>query len=107
MDTDELAPPPDETLLELVDHITTLSSLVTRTSQATSAELQAFAARLDRVAADVDALRRQLDTDQRTGTRLDDEDVRRIAVAVVQQLTTGDGEAPADVPRWPMSWPAA
>ena len=51
---------PNETLLSVLDHLNTLSQLVTGTSRATSAELADLAGRVDRAVADLDALQQRV-----------------------------------------------
>ncbi|HEV8114613.1 MAG TPA: hypothetical protein VGP53_00130, partial [Acidimicrobiales bacterium] len=89
-----------QTLLDLVEHVNTLSELMTSTSRASSAEFDALGDRVQRVVADLDSLqlrvvrslasfdavRLRVQTELADRPPLTDEDVDRIADAVTQRL---------------------
>lgn len=89
-----------ETLVSVVDHVSTLSRLVTGTSKATAAELDALGTRVDKAVAELDAiqlrvlrslagfdaLRLRVQKEQADRPPLSDEDVHRIAEAVTDRL---------------------
>ena len=90
----------NETLLSILDHLTTLSQLVTGTSRATSAELAALGAQVDKAVADInalqlrvvrslegfDALRLRVQKGLADRPPLSDDDVARIAERVTERL---------------------
>ena len=89
-----------QTLLELVEHVNTLSELVTSTSRASSAELSALGDRFEQVVDDLDSLhlrvvrslagfdevRKRVQTELTGRPPLTAKDVNRIADAVTQRL---------------------
>jgi hypothetical protein len=93
-------PPSTDTLLNILEHLSTLSRLITGTSRASSAELEALGTRVDKAVADLDALQLRvlrslagfdalrLRVQQEMADRppLSDQDVARIADAVTERL---------------------
>jgi hypothetical protein len=93
-------PQSNETLLNILEHLSTLSRLITGTSRASSAELEALGSRVDKAVADLDALQLRvlrslagfdtlrLRVQKQLADRppLTDEDVARIADAVTDRL---------------------
>lgn len=99
-------PPPDdgaladETILSVLDHLNTLSLLVTGTSKASSAELDALGLRVERAVADLDdlqlrvqrslagfdSLRLRVQKELADRPPLTDDDIHRIADAVTDRL---------------------
>jgi len=91
---------PNETLLDVLDHLNTLSQLVIGTSRASSTELDAVGNRVERAVADLDALQQRvvrslagfdvlrLRVQKELADRppLSDEDVDRIADGITQRL---------------------
>ncbi len=87
-------------MLDVLDHLSTLSKLVTGTSRASSAELAALGSRVERAVADLDALQQRvgrslagfdsvrLRVQKELADRppLTDGDVDRIAEAVTERL---------------------
>lgn len=73
-----VAPPTEETFVAVIDHLTTLSSLVTQASAATSAELAALQERIEGLAADLLSLRQDLQAARRTEAAHSG-DIRQIA----------------------------
>ena len=90
----------EETLRSVLDHLTTLSQLVTGTSRASTAQLNTFGGRVDRVVADLetlqlrvlqslgsfDAVRLRIQKELADRPPLNDHDIGRIADAVTQRL---------------------
>ena len=90
----------NETLVSVLEHLTTLSSLVTGTSRASSAELEALGSRVEKAVAELDALqlrvlrslagfdalRLRVQKELADRPPLTDDDVDRIADAVTQRL---------------------
>jgi len=90
----------EETLRSVLDHLTTLSQLVTGTSRASTAQLNTFGGRVDRVVADLetlqlrvlqslgsfDAVRLRIQKELADRPPLTDHDIGRIADAVTQRL---------------------
>jgi hypothetical protein len=91
---------PNETLINVLDHLSTLSRLVTGTSKASTAELEALGNRVEKAVADLDALqlrvlrslagfdalRLRVQKEMADRPPLTDEDVDRIADAVTERL---------------------
>ena len=87
-------------LIGILDHLSTLSRLVTGTSKASTNELQALGSQVEKAVADIDALQRRvlkslagfdalrLRVQKELADRppLSDEDVERIADAVTERL---------------------
>lgn len=92
--------PPNETLISILEHLSTLSRLVTGTSRASSAELEALGARIEKAVGDLDALqlrvlrslagfdalRLRVQKELSDRPPLTEEDVARIADAVTARL---------------------
>ena len=92
--------PPNEALISILEHLSTLSRLVTGTSRASSAELDALGARIEKAVADLDALqlrvlrslagfdalRLRVQKELSDRPPLTEEDVARIADAVTARL---------------------
>ncbi len=90
----------NETLLSVLEHLSTLSRLVTGTSRATTAELDTLGSRVEKAVAELDALqlrvlrslagfdalRLRVQKELADRPPLTDEDVERIADAVTQRL---------------------
>ncbi len=90
----------EDTLHSVLDHLTTLSQLVTGTSRALTAQLNALGGRVDRVVADLDVLqlrvlqslssfdevRLRIQKELADRPPLTDDDIGRIADAVTQRL---------------------
>ncbi len=90
----------NETLLGVLDHLTTLSQLVTGTSRATSAELAALGGQVEKAVADLEALQQRvvrslagfdvlrLRVQKELADRppLTDDDIDRIADSVTHRL---------------------
>lgn len=91
---------PNETLLSILDHLSTLSRLVTGTSKASAADLDALGSRMDKAVAELDALqlrvirslagfdalRLRVQKEMAERPPLTDDEVDRIADAVTQRL---------------------
>ncbi len=91
---------PNETLVSVLDHLSTLSQLVTGTSRATSVELADLAGRVDRAVAEIDslqqrvvrslagfdALRLRVQKEMADRPPLTDDDIERIADSVTLRL---------------------
>jgi len=87
-------------MLSILDHLNTLSRLVTGTSKASSADIDALGARVERAVADLDGLqvrvlrslagfdtlRLRLQKEMAERRSLSDDEVERIADAVTQRL---------------------
>jgi hypothetical protein len=90
----------NETLVNVLEHLSTLSRLVTGTSRASTAELDALGNRVEKAVADLDALqlrvlrslagfdalRLRVQKEMADRPPLSDEDVDRIADAVTERL---------------------
>jgi len=90
----------NETLVSILDHLNTLSRLVTGTSKASSAELNALGSRVEKAVGELDALqlrvlrslagfdalRLRVQKELADRPPLTDDDVDRIADAVTQRL---------------------
>lgn len=90
----------NDTMLSILDHLNTLSRLVTGTSKASSADIDALGARVERAVADLDGLqvrvlrslagfdtlRLRLQKEMAERRSLSDDEVERIADAVTQRL---------------------
>lgn len=96
----ETARPPTETLVNILEHLSTLSRLVTGTSKASTAELKALGSRVDKAVGELealqqrvlrslagfDALRLRVQKEMADRPPLTDDDVDRIADAVTERL---------------------
>ena len=76
----------EETLFGVLEHLTTLSSLVTGTSRASTAELDALQRRIRKSLASFDDVRAAVQDGLAERPLLSDVDVRRIADAVTESL---------------------
>lgn len=93
-------PPANETLLNILEHLSTLSRLVTGTSRASTAQLEALGVRVEKAVDDLDALqmrvlrslagfdalRLRVQKELSDRPPLSDEEVSRIAEAVTARL---------------------
>jgi len=91
---------PNETLANILDHLSILSRLVTGTSKASTAELEALGSRVEKAVGDLDALqlrvlrglagfdalRLRVQKEMAGRPPLTDDDVDRIADAVTRRL---------------------
>jgi len=94
--------PANETMLSVLEHLSTLSGLVTGTSKASTAELNALGSRVERAVSELDALqlrilrslagfdalRLRVQKELADRPPLTDDDVDRIAAAVTDRLLT-------------------